>query len=482
MINPLYLEFLTVVLGIVLLMIEAFAPHLNKKTLAFAGIAGLAVILLLSWLPVHPLAPESAAAGFYATDALAFFFKRFMLVMTIITLLMSLEFVPAIERALPSETPGAGVGEFFILPIFACASLMWLVSSISFIMLFVSLELMSIVLYISISYLRKDPKSLEAGTKYLILSALTTGFLVYGITWVFGVTGTTSIIHLSEAITSLPAGSLTPLLFGVALVLVAFCFKIAAFPFQFWLPDVYQGAPTPITAFLSVASKAAGFVVLLRFLEQLYVVPVLGKKIMAATTLLAIMTLLFGNLASLAQTNMKRLLAYSSIAHAGYLLMGVASIGAALAGPAIAFYLVAYLAMTSLAFIILIIVTEASGGDEISRFQGLHQRSPFLAGSMVIAILSLAGLPLSAGFFGKFFIFEVALQQHHYGLVVVGTIAVVAGFYYYLKVIRAMYWQQPVEGATFITVSKTATVLIAVLVAAILILGIYPTPVLMALK
>ena len=480
--NPLYLELITVLLGIVLLMIEAFVPSLNKKALAFMGAVGLAVVFFLTWLPIHSFAPESAVAGFYATDALAFFFKRFMLVMTIITLLMSVDFIPVIQRALPSETPGAGVGEFFILPIFACASLMWLVSAVNFVMLFVSLELMSIVLYVAISYLREDSKSLEAGTKYLILSALTTGFLVYGITWIFGVTGTMSIAHLSDAIATLPAASLTPLLFGVALVLVAFCFKIAAFPFQFWLPDVYQGAPTPITAFLSVASKAAGFVVLLRVLEQLHVFPVLGKKLMAVTILLAIMTLLFGNLASLAQTNMKRLLAYSSIAHAGYLLMGVASIGAVLAGPAIAFYLVAYLAMTSLAFIILMIVAEASGGDEISRFQGLHQRSPFLAGSMVVAVLSLAGLPLSAGFFGKFFIFEVALQRHHYGMVAVGTIAVIAGFYYYLKVIRAMYWQQPAEGATVIQVSKTATFLIVTLVAAILILGIYPTPLLMALK
>lgn len=478
--NPLFLELLLVVLGMALLMTEAFLPHLNKKTLAVAGISGLFIVFLLTWLPMHSLSPESAV--FYTTDSLALFFKRFMIVMTIITILMSLDFIPAIERAIPSERPGAGVGEFLILPIFACASLMWLVSAISFIMLFVSLECMTVILYISISYLRKDSRALEAGTKYLILSALTTGFLVYGISWIFGITGTTSISHLAEHIAFLPAHSLTPLLFGIALVLVAFCFKIAAFPFQFWLPDVYQGAPTPITAFLSIASKAAGFVVLLRFLEQLYVIPILGKKVFAATTLLAIMTLLFGNLAAMAQTNMKRLLAYSSIAHTGYLLMGVASIGAALAGPAIAFYLVAYLAMTSLAFIVLMIVTEASGGDDIYRFQGLHQRSPFLAAAMVVAMISLAGLPLSAGFFGKFFIFQVTLQQGHYGLLGVGTISVIAGIYYYLKVIKAMYWQQPSEEARPIIISKTTTFLISGLIAVILILGIYPTPLLMSLK
>ncbi|MFI0347289.1 MAG: NADH-quinone oxidoreductase subunit N [Chthoniobacterales bacterium] len=478
--NPLFLELIVVLIGLSLLMVEAFASHLNKKFLAFAGAAGLGVVLLLTFLPMHLQSAE--AASFYSIDSVAIFFKRFMLVMTIITLLMSVDFIPVIERFIPGERPGAGVGEFFILPIFACASLMWLVSAINFIMLFVSLELMSITLYILVSYLRKNALSLEAGTKYLILSALATGFLIYGITWIFGVTGTISISSLGETISTLPLSSLTPLLFGVALVLVALCFKIAAFPFQFWLPDVYQGAPTPITAFLSVASKAAGFVVLLRFIEQLSIVPIIGKKILVAITLLSIMTLLFGNLASLAQTNMKRLLAYSSIAHSGYLLMAVASIGAALAGPAIGFYLVSYLLMSSLAFIVLMIVAEASGGDEIHRFQGLHQRSPFLAGAMVVAVLSLAGLPLSAGFFGKFFVFQVALQKGHYGLVIIGTIAVVAGFYYYLKVIRAMYWQQAAEGAREIIVSTTAKYLITLLIAAIFILGVYPTPILTALK
>jgi NADH-quinone oxidoreductase subunit N len=478
--NPLFLEYTVVLLGIILLMVEAFLPDLDKKKIALAGIAGLFFVLFLTWMPLHPLSIESAP--FYTTDPLALFFKRFMIVMTIITLWMSLDFIPVIQRGIPGERPGAGVGEFFILPIFACASLMWLVSAISFIMLFVSLECMTVVLYISISYLRKDPKTLEAGTKYLILSALTTGFLVYGITWIFGITGTTSIEHLADSIALLPPQSLTPLLFGVGLVLVAFCFKIAAFPFQFWLPDVYQGAPTPITAFLSIASKAAGFVLLLRFLEQLYLIPTLGKKVFAVTTLLAMMTLLFGNLAAMAQTNMKRLLAYSSIAHTGYVLMAVASIGSALALPAIGFYLVAYLAMTSLAFIVLLIVTETSGGDEIYCFQGLHERSPLLAAAMTVAMISLAGLPLSAGFFGKFFIFQVTFQQGHYGLLGVGTISVVAGIYYYLKVIKVMYWKQPSQGSAPITLSKLTTVLISLLIAVILILGIYPTPILMSLQ
>jgi NADH-quinone oxidoreductase subunit N len=479
-VNPLYLESIVVLLGILLLMGDAFLPNLNKKLFAYAGALGLAGVLFLTFLPLQSLQGPSAA--FYTTDLVALFFKRFMLVMTIITIIMSLDFLPAIERFVPSERRGGGIGEFFVLPIFACAGLMWLVSATDFIMLFVSLELMSVALYILISYLRKNRGSLEAGTKYLILSALAAGFLIYGISWIFGVTGTTSISTLSNTLTRLPLSSLRPLLFGIAFCLVAFGFKIGAFPFQFWLPDVYQGAPTPVTAYLSTASKAAGFVVLLRLLEQLMAIPLLAKKMIAIITLLAITTLLFGNLAALAQNNMKRLLAYSSIAHTGYLLMGVASLGSPLALPAIGLYLVAYLAMSSLAFIILMLVSEASGGEEIHRFQGLYQRSPFLAFATAIAMLSMAGLPLSAGFFGKFFIFLVALQQAHYALVAVAALTVVAGFYYYFKVIRAVYWQQPTEVASPIFITPITRCLIGTLVATILILGVYPTPILQALQ
>lgn len=463
-------------------MFEAFVPHCSKKAIALMGVVGLFFVLLATWFPWSPLDPLAASAKFYAFDALALFFKRFMIVMTILTLLLSIPSIPFIERSIPGERPGSGVGEFFILPIFACASLMWLVSAVNFIMLFVSLECLSIVLYIAITYFRNDSKSLEAGTKYLILSALATGFLVYGIAWVFGTTGTMNIKELSRAIGGLPYSSLVPLLFGIGLILVAFCFKIGAVPFQFWLPDVYQGAPTPITAFLSVASKGGGFVIVLRLLEELYAFPLLAKKLSLVMVTLAVMTLFFGNFAAMVQSNMKRLLAYSSIAHTGYLLMAVVSIGAPLAGIAIEYYLAAYLLMTSLAFLVLLLVARNTENDDLSSFQGLHQRSPFLACAMTVAMASLAGLPLTIGFIGKLFVFKVALQQHHYGLVIIGSITVVTGLYYYLKVIRAMYWQQPIEGTPPLIVSKKASYLIGSLAAAIVVLGIYPAPLFLLFK
>ena len=263
-----------------------------------------------------------------------------------------------------------------------------------------------------------------------------------------------------------------PALFGMVLVLVALGFKIAAVPFQIWVPDVYQGAPTPVTAFLSVGSKAAGFVVLLRVLEPFFILPQMQALLVA----LAALTLIYGNLAALPQTNLKRLLAYSSIAHAGYLLVGVVS----LSGAAVAFYLVGYLLMTILSFAVLVIVAQHAG-EEIADFNGLAKRSPFLAFALLIAMASLAGIPFTAGFLGKFFIFDAAIRQHQTMLVVIGVITVACGFYYYLKVVRAMYWNDP-KTSDAIPLSRLSRISMIALIAGIIVLGVYPQPVLNALR
>ncbi len=479
--NTLVLEIAVVALGIILLLVDSFTNRTNRNFLAYLGALGLAGVLALSFFQQVAPAAGSPTAAFVTVDAVSIFFVRFILLATIVVLLMAPGYLPVLERSVPAERSGGGTGEFSVLPLFACAGLMWMVSAIDFIMIFVALELATITLYILVTYLRQNTASLEAGTKFLILGALSTGFLVYGIAWIFGVTGTTSLHALPAAINALPESALNPLLLGVALIFVALSFKIAAFPFQFWVPDVYQGAPTPVTAYLSVASKAAGFVVLIRFIAALSQIPVVAHKVHAVITLLAALTLIFGNFAAIPQTNMKRLLGYSSVAHAGYLLMGVASLGSKLALPAIGFYFAGYLAMTLLSFVVLQVVAEKTGGDDISRFNGLGRRSPLLAGGMLLAMASLAGIPFTAGFIGKLLIFEVALKQQHFGLVLLGCVTVAAGFYYYFKVVRAMYWQQPAE-ETPIAVSGTVRFLIAVLGAGILALGIYPGPVLAALR
>ena len=473
MISALALEICVVCVGIFLLMADSFYVHADKRSLAYGGIFGLLVVFAMTFF-VGPVPADYT--GFYTNDDLGLFFKRFALLGTILTLVLSIEYAPVVERWIPGSKPGAGLGEFFILPVFTCAGLMWMASSADFVMIFCSLELVTISFYIQVAYMRKNAASLEAGTKYLILGALSTGFLVYGITWIYGMTGQTSLRGISMVLGFVPHASQTALLFGVGLVLVALGFKVAAAPFQFWVPDVYQGAPTPVTAFLSVGSKAAGFVILMRVLGPFLAVPQIEAKLDAALQILAGLTLIYGNLAAMPQTNLKRLLGYSSIAHAGYLLVGVASVGSPTAGRAIVFYLLGYFLMTFLAFLVLIPVAKAAGGDDIAHFNGLGRRAPGLALALLISMLSLAGLPFTVGFLGKFFIFEAAMREQHYVLVAIGVVTVACGFYYYLKVVRAMYWQPAPADAPPIVVSPLTRFAAAALAALILIIGIFPRP------
>lgn len=480
LISPYAFEVGVIVVGIVLLMADAITK-VDKRSLGWLAISGLSFVLIMTFF-VGTTSDAIIPLKFYTCDPLALFFKRFLLIATILTIALSIDYVPVYERYIPSGSPQAGVGEFFILPIFACAGLMWMVSAADFIMIFVALELVTISFYVLVASMRKNLGSLEAGVKYLILGALSTGFLVYGITWIFGITGHTSLSEIAKLLPSIVQGAHPSILFGFGLILVALGFKVAAVPFQFWVPDVYQGAPTPVTAYLSVASKAAGFIVLLRVVDPFLTIPSLQHKILALLTIVAAITLIYGNLAAMPQTNLKRLLAYSSVAHAGYLLVGVASFGTTTSTTAIAFYLAGYLLMTFLAFIVVVLVSNISGGDDISDFNGLGSRSPFLALALLLAMLSLAGMPFTVGFLGKFFIFEAAMQSHQYILVGLGMITVACGFYYYLKVVRAMYWQPAPETAPAIPVPAITRFLIVILSIAIIVFGIFPRPVLNMLK
>ena len=466
------LEITVLVLGMVILMAEAFATtNVDKRVLAFAAISGLAIVLLATFF-VDPTTSTSQATGFwsfYTADRLSIVFKQFALVTTILVLIMMIDYAPVVRTSFPSARDG--LGEFFAVPIFTCAGLMYLVSAIDFVFIFVSLELVTISFYVLVSFTRRNPVTLEAGTKYLVLSALSTAFLVYGIAWIFGVTGQTNLYRLTEALAN-PDVDRGAALLGMVFVLVALGFKIAAVPFQIWVPDVYQGAPTPVTAYLSVGSKAAGFVVLLRVLQPFLALPQTQRLIV----LIALLTLIYGNLAALPQANLKRLLAYSSIAHAGYLLIGVVCFDV----RAVTFYLVAYLLMTLLSFAVLIIVAQQAG-EEISDYDGLARRSPFLAFAMLIGMVSLAGVPFTAGFLGKFFIFYAAIAQHQTILVIVGVLTVGCGFYYYLKVVRAMYWQST-HKMDKIPVNGLSRVAISALLIATIWLGVYPQPIFDALK
>ncbi len=472
MISAPTLEVVVLVLGMIVLMLDSFSSGAGKRTLLWGSIIVLALVFAATFhlAPAQGDAAKSSFWQFYSADSLAIFFKRLALITTIIVLIMMRDYASTAARFIPTYRGQTSLGEFFALPIFTCAGLMYMASAIDFIMIFVSLELVTISFYVLVSFTRRNPLTLEAGVKYLVLSALSTGFLVYGITWIFGATGETNLDRIAAVFATGRFENGAALL-GMSLVIVALGFKIAAVPFQMWVPDVYQGAPTPITAFLSVGSKAAGFVVLLRVLQPFMMLPKVNQLIGA----IALLTLLYGNLAALPQTNLKRLLGYSSIAHAGYLLIGVTCLD----GRAVAFYLVGYLLMTMLSFMVLSVVAEDSGG-EISAFAGLAQRSPFLSFAMLVAMASLAGVPFTAGFFGKFFIFVSAIAHHQIALVVIGAFTVACGFYYYLKVVRAIYWEEP-EVITPIALSGLSRVTICGLIIAIVAVGVYPQPILRSL-
>jgi len=472
MISAPYLEVAVLVLGTVILLIESFFSKFDRRYLGYAALVGLALIFLATFF----IAPQSTMSSapfwnFYSADATSLFFKRIALATTAGVIVMMFDFAPLVSSGVQGAAPQSGLGEFFALPLFTCAGLMWMASAIDFVLIFVSLELVTISFYVLVGFTRRNPASLEAAVKYLVLSAVATGFLVYGITWIFGATGETNLQKIATVLSGTGLEQ-NAALFGGVLVIIALGFKIAAVPFHIWVADVYQGAPTPVTAYLSVGSKAAGFIVLLRVLDPFLILPQMQTLLVA----IAVLTLIYGKLAALPQTNVKRLLAYSSIAHAGYLLVAVVSFS----GRAVAFYLVAYLLMTLLSFAVLILVSQPAG-DQLESFAGLSQRSPFLAFAMLVAMASLAGVPFTAGFLGKFLVFDAAIATRHFGLVVVAIVTVGAGFYYYFKVVRAIYWDAPPASTDKIIVSPLTRVALIALIAGTFVLGVYPQPIFDAL-
>jgi NADH-quinone oxidoreductase subunit N len=485
-----YLEALVVTLGIVLLMAETFCSCKSKAWVGLSAAVGLVVILGLTCLAIGPDAkPDAAWAkwplwNFYNFDGLAKFYKIFALVTTILVLLLAVDYRKILSRFTESPDSESGTGEFYCLPVFACAGMMWLASAKDLAGAFVALELVTVTFYILVAYMRRNVGSLEAGVKYLILGALSTGFLVYGIAWVYGSTGTMSLAEMPERLTHIT--NTTPLLFGIALVMVGLGFKIGAVPMQVWIPDVYQGAPTPVTAFLSVGSKAAGFVLTIRFLEPFLASELTRGPVLTLLLILACATLLFGNLAAIPQTNFKRLLAYSSIAHAGFLVLALAAWKPETAVSegsvkVVSFYLSTYLLMTLGVFFALAQVRIQRDGEMINDFNGLGKSNPQLALALTVLLAALAGVPLTAGFLGKFLVFSLAVEAKLWGGVGIALIAAAAGFYYYFKVIRAMWWSDAAD-ANAIVLPCISKLCIAVLTIATLVLGFWPQPIWALLK
>jgi NADH-quinone oxidoreductase subunit N len=473
-------EWLVVALGLGLLLADLWLPPHAKRKLGYVAALGLGAILLYSiFFFKHPApgASEYAFGGMYALDSLAMFFKWFFLLATIIVLLMSVEFADRLE---------SGIGEFYALVLFALTGMLFASSANNFALLFVSLELITVTFYVLTSFERRRVTSLEAGVKYLIIGALSTGFTVFGIALVYGISGKLDFKELAAVAAQHDQNKI--FLFGLVCVLAGLGFKIAAFPFQFWAPDVYQGAPTPTTAFLAIGSKAAGFALLLRVL--FIAVPDITAQWTNLLIILSGITILYGNLCAIPQRNVKRLLGYSSISHAGYMLLGVAALAGAIARTApdatagvaaILFYLSGYLFTVLGAFTVICVVMRQVDGEDIKALAGLNQRSPMLAATMTLAMVSLAGIPPLAGFFGKFLLLksvlaEAPLRPGYYCLTFTTLAGVVISLYYYFGVIRAIYWSQDVADLSPIRISMPTRVGLYTCVAGMLFLGMYPGP------
>jgi len=490
------LEIAVVLLGLGFLLLDLWIAPEHKRKLGYFAALAVAAVFVFSLgfgpsaikLGLGPNVYETVTPQFgfnhsYVLDPLALFFKRFFLIAAVLVLIMAAEFADRIE---------AGISEYYSLILFALSGMMFAASANDFTMLFVSLELITVTFYVLTSFQRSRVQSLEAGVKYLVIGGLSTGFTVFGIALVAG-TATTTIAnqplngmnfsdlaqyvkYVAEHNQSFPP----ILLAGLALLLAGLGFKIAMVPFQIWAPDVYQGSPAPTTAFLAVGSKAAGFVLLLRVL--FIAVPDITQHWEKFLMAISAVTILYGNLCAIPQRNMKRLLGYSSIAHAGYLLMGFAALNRA-GSTAIVYYLSGYLFTVIAAFTVIAIVTRKTDGEDITALAGLNRRSSFLAAAMTLAMVSLAGIPPLAGFFGKFLLLKAVIEQGvshnaYYWLAGIAVIGVVISLYYYFGVIRAMYWSQDTTDLTVISVPLATKLALVVCMAGIVFIGVYPQPLL----
>ena len=459
-------EWLVIALGLAVLLGDLWLPANAKRKLGYVAVLGLLAILAYSLIRVRVGAEETqfAFGQMYALDRLALFFKRFFLIATLVVLLMSIEFADSLE---------SGIAEYYALILFALAGMLFAASANHFALLFVSLELITVTFYVLTSFQRARLTSLEAGVKYLVIGALSTSFTVFGIALVYGISRKLDFGGVAAVAGQLSNNKI--FLLGLLLVMVGLGFKIAAFPFQVWAPDVYQGAPSPTTAFLAVGSKAAGFVLLLRVLFiAVPAVTVQWSKLLIGVSAI---TILYGNLCAIPQRNLKRLFGYSSIAHAGYMLLGVAALSAA-GQSAVLYYLSGYLFTVLGAFTVICLVMTQVEGEDITALGGLHQRAPLLAATMTLAMVSLGGIPPLAGFFGKFLLFKAVLaraaaEPAYYWLVIIAIAGVIISLYYYFGVVRAIFWGKESQ-LTPIHTSAPMRVCLYGCAFGMLILGIFP--------
>lgn len=447
------------VFAMMVLVVDLFGGR-NKTLLVFISLVGL-LMTAISAFAKNPI-PAYSFNDSYIVDHLSLFFICIFTISSALAILLSVEY---------NEREGIRAGEYYALILFCTVGMILLASSTDMIMIFLGIEIVSICLYVLAGIRRDNLRSNEAALKYFLLGAFATGFLLYGMTMVYGSTGHTNLFKIAEVVQNPSAQSNPLLLMGLVLLIIGFGFKVASVPFHMWAPDVYQGAPTPITAFMAVGPKAAAFAAFFRVFAETFPEMAPSWEILLST--IAVLSMFFGNLGAIMQTNIKRMLAFSSISHAGYILMAVIAKNS-LGASSLLFYMLAY-AFTTFGIFGIIILLGRKGEEnlEIENYSGLAYRHPILALSMTVFLLSLGGLPPFAGFIAKFYIFSAAIQEGLVTLVIIAVLNSAISFYYYLKVVVFMYMKEP-EAEFKISLTPLTLFVVFIGVTVTISLGIFP--------
>lgn len=446
--------------SLVLLLIETFAQD-AKKSIAITTFIGLAIGLYVAI--ISPVSTNPLLTDWLKFDSLSRFFAIFFIAIGIGTLLLS---VPFFKRFQATE------GEYYFLMLSALFGLLLIAAANDFLTLFLGLETLSIALYVLCGYMKKWTISHEASFKYFLLGSMSTAFLLFGIAFVYGATGTTRFDLLLPALKMLPSTHQTLFLGGISLVTLGLLFKAAVVPFHVWAPDVYAGAPTPVTAFMAVATKAGAFAALIRIFLQTF--DGLDPRWNQALALFAYPTLIYANFVAIRQTQLRAFFAYSGIAHAGFLLLPLAALSPDSA-HAMLFYIVVYTVATLGCFAVISFLDTKSEGVMLDDLKGLFRRSPILASTFSLCLLTLAGIPPTIGFFAKFYIFKIAFSAGFYGLVIVGLLTTILAAFYYLRIIAIMLSEAP-----SVSYSKSRSAMVASITsfAFIILISCYPDPLL----
>ncbi len=426
-------EGIVIITLMLVLLIDLIAGRKAASTLPYVAIGGLltaVVVLYYEWAVTNPIGFLGAFNG----DAMSVAFRGIIALSTAVTILMSIRYV---------QQSGTSLAEFIGIMLSATLGGMFLSGANELVAIFVSLETLSISSYLMTGYMKRDPRSNEAALKYLLIGASSSAVFLYGVSLLYGLSGgETTLDAIATGIATLESGQSLGVLIALVFAIAGIAFKISAVPFHQWTPDVYEGSPTPVVAFLSVGSKAAGFALAIRLMTTAF--PVVTEQWHFVFTALAFLSLILGNVVALTQTSMKRLLAYSSIAQAGFVMIGLIA-GTDAGYASMIFYLLVYLFMNLGGFACVILFTLRTGTDQISEYAGLYQKDPLLTLCLSICLLSLGGIPPLAGFFGKIYLFWAGWQAGLYGLVLLGLIASVVSIYYYIRVIKMMVVKEPQE-------------------------------------